>query len=194
MLFFSASELGDLAIPASLSQLPTAVGVRVTLLFRRSAIRAPQKGKGAIEVLVPKAFTKAQREDIRFSIEADDYGGHETLLWYLRRIRPLVPGAASNPYFLPSPKFAGKPLSDKWFEAKFQEFMREIVHFPMTPHQFRHGQTSLLLHKHPEEILVIARRIGDTVKSMRQFYAFIDAVRAMKRGQTLIAGLIEDRK
>ena len=68
--------------------------------------------------------------------------------------------------------------------------MRTYVDLPMTPHQMRHGQVSLLLNAHPEEIEVIAKRIDDKAVTMRTFYSFIKALAMVERGQDLLKGLI----
>ena len=54
----------------------------------------------------------------------------------------------------------GAPLSAGYFGAEFSALMRTVVNLPMTPHQMRHGQTSLLLDRHPNEIEVIAKAAG----------------------------------
>lgn len=70
--------------------------------------------------------------------------------------------------------------------------MRTVVDLPMTPHQMRHGQTSLLLNAHPEEIEVIAKRIDDKAETLRAFYGWLDAMRLVERGQDLLVGLMDD--
>ena len=155
-------------------------------------IRVPEKGQGPIAVHIPAAFTKAKTEEIRFTIRHNRYKGHDTILWFVRCIRPLIPGAAGNPYLFPSPRKPGAPVSDGWFRDEFKSAARAVVGLPMCPHQFRHGQASLLLHKHPGDVVVIAKRTGHTVEALLRFYAFIDAIKAMERGQDMMIGLIDD--
>lgn len=167
--------------------------LEATLLGQGAWITVPQKGKTKpIKVFIPAAHTKAKAEDSRFDIRPNKYRGYETILWFVREIRPLIPGAQDNNYMFPSPQKPGAPVSDKWFRAEFCNASRSIVGLPMNPHQFRHGQASLLINKHPEELLVIAKRTGHTVDSLLRFYAFIDTLKAMERGQDLMIGLIDD--
>ncbi|MGC9419863.1 MAG: hypothetical protein ACP5EN_12915 [Rhodovulum sp.] len=167
--------------------------LEATLFGEAAWITLPQKGKTKpIKVFIPAAHTKAKKEDSRFEIRPNKYRGHETILWFVREIRPLIPGAKDNLYLFPSPRKPGAPISDKWFRAEFCNVSRSIVGLPMNPHQFRHGQASLLINKHPEELLVIAKRTGHTVDSLLRFYAFIDTLKAMERGQDLMIGLIDD--
>ena len=70
--------------------------------------------------------------------------------------------------------------------------MRTVVDFPMTPHQMRHGQTSLLLDRYPTEIEVIAKRIDDTVGTLRQFYGWLNSLKLVERGQDMMIGLMDD--
>ena len=70
--------------------------------------------------------------------------------------------------------------------------MRTHVGVPMTPHQMRHGQTSLLLNAHPNEVEVIAQRIGDHPDTLRRYYGWLNALKLVERGQDLLAGLIDD--
>lgn len=155
-------------------------------------IRVPDKGNGPIKVHIPAEFTKAGVEAIRFQIKPNKYQGHDTILWFVRRIRPLIPAADGNCFFLPSPRKPGAPVSDKWFREEFKAAMRSIVGLPACPHQFRHGQASLLLNKHPGEVVVIAKRTGHSVGTLLRFYAFLDAIKAMERGQDMMLGLMDD--
>lgn len=70
--------------------------------------------------------------------------------------------------------------------------MRAVVGLPMTPHQMRHGQTSLLLDRYPNEIEVIAKRIDDTAATLRQFYGWLNALKLVERGQDMMIGLMDD--
>ena len=70
--------------------------------------------------------------------------------------------------------------------------MRTVVNLPMTPHQMRHGQTSLLLDKYPNEIEVIAKRIDDRPGTLRQYYGWLSALKLVERGQDLLVGLMHD--
>lgn len=130
--------------------------------------------------------------EIRFPIAHNRYGAHDTIVWYLSVIRPLFPHAETSRYLFPSVKLKGRHLNSDYFGAKFQRMMRTVVDLPMTPHQMRHGQTSLLLDRHPNEIEVIAKRIDDTADTLRTFYGWLNAIKLVERGQDLMIGLMDD--
>lgn len=153
-------------------------------------IRVPKKGKKSIKVYIPKELTK-NKVDIEFPIRANKYGCHDTVLWYKRVIRPLFPHAATSPYLFPAVTKPGVHLNANYFGAQFAGLMRTVVDFPMTPHQMRHGQTSLLLDKHPTEIAAIAKRIDDTPATLHKFYAWLNSMKLVERGQDLLVGLME---
>lgn len=73
--------------------------IRARMIGEDAWIRLPDRKDGPIRVHVPAEHTKARLDDIRFEIRPDRYRGHETILWYVRRIRPLIPGAEENPPF-----------------------------------------------------------------------------------------------
>ena len=89
-------------------------------------------------------------------------------------------------------KTVGAQLNANYFGSAFASQMRIIVDLPMTPHQMRHGQTSLLLNKYPNEIEVIAKRIDDKPETLRQFYGWLNALKLVERGQDLLVGLMHD--
>ena len=147
------------------------------------------KSKAPIKVRIPEEFTK-NGVTIEFPIRHDKHGCHDTIRWYLRTIRPLYPLAATSRYLFPAIRKAGAHLDEGYFGERFSELMRRVVDLPMSPHQMRHGQTSLLLNAHPEEIEVIAKRIDDTVETLRLYYGYLDAMRLVERGQDLLVGLM----
>ena len=69
--------------------------------------------------------------------------------------------------------------------------MRDVVGVRCTPHNYRHGQASLLYHRYPERIGWIAVRLGDTQDTVLRHYAWVHAAKAMAEGQRLISDLIE---
>lgn len=181
---FAAIEIGGAPIRVENAMNLTCIG-------EDAQIRIPEKGKKKIEVLIPAELTKNEVE-IAFPIRANSFGCHDTIRWYLQTIRPLFPQAGTSLYLFPAVKTPGVPLNASYFGAEFAALMRTVVDLPMTPHQMRHGQTSLLLDKHPNEIEVIAKRIGDTAATLRQFYGWLNALKLVERGQDLLVGLMGD--
>ncbi|WP_157772627.1 hypothetical protein [Pseudoponticoccus marisrubri] len=181
---FAAIEIGGAPIRVENAMSLTCVG-------EDAQIRAPKTGKKAIKVLIPAELTKNGAE-IEFPIRANRHGCHDTIQWYLRVIRPMFPHAATSPFLFPAVKTPGAHLNPDFFGAEFAGLMRTVVNLPMTPHQMRHGQTSLLLDRHPNEIEVIAKRIDDTPGTLRQFYGWLNSMKLVERGQDLLIGLMED--
>ncbi|GAW34996.1 hypothetical protein RA2_02054 [Roseovarius sp. A-2] len=179
---FVAIEIGGAPI-----RIENAMGL--TCFGDDAQLRVP-KGKGKpMQVWIPPELTK-NRQEVEFPIQYDKFGYYETIRWYLKEIRPLFPHADSSPYLFPAVKTPGASMNPSWFGSEFSNVMRTYVDLPMTPHQMRHGQVSLLLNAHPEEIEVIAKRIDDKAATMRTFYSFIKALAMVERGQDLLKGLI----
>lgn len=181
---FAAIEIGGAPIRVSNAMALTCVG-------EDAWIHIPKQGKKKpFKVTIPAEFTK-NKVKIEFSIRCTQHGFHDVIHWYYETIRPLFPHAEESPFLFPSVTSADAHLDAGWFGEEFSNFMRIYVDLPMTPHQMRHGQTSLLLNEHPTEIEVIAKRIGDTPDTLRIFYAWLDSMRLVERGQDLIAGLMK---
>lgn len=180
---FAALEIGGAPIRVENAMALTCSGVDAQL-------RVPN-GKGKpLRIWIPPELTK-NNEEIDFPIHQDAFGYYETIRWYLKEIRPLFPHADSSPYLFPAVRAPGALMNPSWFGTEFSNLMRTCVDLPMTPHQMRHGQVSLLLNAHPEEIEVIAKRVDDKAGTMRTFYGFIKALHLVERGQNLLKGLID---
>lgn len=181
---FAAIEIGGAPIRRSNA-------MALTCVEEDAQIRIPNKGKTPMRVFIPAMLTK-NRVGIEFPIKWNRFGTYDTIRWYLETIRPLFPHAGSSPYLFPAIRAEGRPLEADFFAAKFSQLMRTVVDFPMTPHQMRHGQTSLLINKYPNEIEVIARRIDDTPDTLRQYYGWLNSLKLVERGQDMMIGLIDD--
>ncbi len=181
---FAAIEIGGAPIRVENAMCLTCDG-------EDAQIRVPAKGKKAIQVLIPAELTK-NKVEIAFPIKPNRFGCHDTIRWYLQAVRPLFPHAAANPFLFPAVTTPGAHLNADYFGAEFAGLMRTVVDLPMTPHQMRHGQTSLLLDRHPTEVDVIAKRIDDTPGTLRQFYGWLNSMKLVERGQDLLVGLMEE--
>lgn len=181
---FAALEIGGAPIRVENA-------MRLTCIGEDAQIRIPEKGRKPIKVLIPAELTK-NKATIEFPVRLNKYGYHDTICWYLRVIRPLFPHAATSLYLFPAVKTPGAHLNPDFFGAEFAGLMRTVVNLPMTPHQMRHGQTSLLLDRYPNEVEVIAKRIDDTPGTLRQFYGWLNSMKLVERGQDLLVGLMED--
>ncbi|SFB14918.1 hypothetical protein SAMN05421688_3250 [Poseidonocella pacifica] len=181
---FAAIEIGGAPIRVENA-------MRLTCVENDAQIRIPKKGKQPIKIHIPAALTK-NKVTIEFPIRLNKHGYHDTIHWYLRVIRPLFAHAATSPYLFPAVRTPGAYLNPDFFGAEFAGLMRTVVNLPMTPHQMRHGQTSLLLERHPNEIEVIAKRIDDTPGTLRQFYGWLNSMKLVERGQDLLVELMEN--
>ncbi|MEZ5778869.1 MAG: hypothetical protein R3E44_10965 [Paracoccaceae bacterium] len=181
---FAAIEIGGAPI-----RVRNAMGL--TCIGDDAQIRIPGKGNKPITVHIPAELTKNDVA-IEFPIRWNRHGCHDTIRWYLTEIRPLFPHTDGSIYLFPAVRAPGRPMAPGDFADTFCDLMRTVVDLPMTPHQMRHGQTSLLLNAHPEEIEVIAKRIDDKAETLRAFYGWLDAMRLVERGQDLLVGLMDD--
>ena len=156
-------------------------------------LRAKDKG---FEVEIPKAYVKNKKE-IRFEMRPDDYKFCDTVRWYLKEVRPrILAGPRSkkiraSQWLIPMRGDVGRPCPYATFHAWFKKIMRDVVEVPCTPHNFRHGQASLLYHRYPEHITKIAIRLGDEVVTVLRHYAWVHDELAMAAGQRLVVDLIE---
>ena len=98
---------------------------------------------------------------------------------------------AASQWLIPMLSDAGRPCPYETFHGWFVRIMRDVVGIRCTPHNYRHGQASLLYHRHPSRIGWIAVRLGDKQDTVLRHYAWVHAEKAMAEGQRLIAELIE---
>ncbi|MBY6157464.1 hypothetical protein [Pseudooceanicola nitratireducens] len=151
--------------------------------------------KKDVKVVIPGAFVK-NGEEIRFTMQPGPHRFSETVLWYLANVRPLIltdPDTgqiASSPWLIPMLSDPDRPCPYETFHGWFVRIMRDDVGVPCTPHNYRHGQASLLYHRHPERIGWIAVRLGDTQETVLRYYAWVHTEKAMAEGQQLIADII----
>ncbi|WP_068306588.1 hypothetical protein [Pararhodobacter sp. CCB-MM2] len=181
---FAAIEIGGAPIRRTNAMALTCVG-------EDAQISIPLKGRKPIHVVLPAGTTK-NNVRIEFPVKYNKYGAHDTITWYHNVIRPLFSHAEKSRYLFPAVRVAGRHLDPDYFAAQFERHMRTVVNLPMSPHQMRHGQTSLLLDRHPNEIEVIAKRIDDTADTLRTYYGWLNSIKLVERGQDLMIGLIDD--
>lgn len=180
---FAAIEIGGAPIRTSNAITLTSVG-------SDARIRVPKSARKPIKTYIPAARTKNKRT-IEFEIKPSRHQFHDVIRWYIDVIRPLFPHATQSRYLFPSLRGEIGHISKSYFAECFKTLMRSVVALPMRPHQMRHGQTSLLLDRHPNEVEVIASRIGDHAETLRKYYGWMNALKLVERGQDLIAGLID---
>jgi hypothetical protein len=149
-----------------------------------------------IRVVIPGNFVKNGKE-IRFEMRPGPHRFAETVLWYIDNVRPLIltdpdtGKTASSPWLIPMLSSPQRPCPYETFHGWFVHIMRDVVGVPCTPHNFRHGQASLLYHRYPERIGWIAVRLGDTQETVIRHYAWVHEEKAMAEGQRLISEMIK---
>ena len=180
---FAAIEIGGAPI-----RMKNAI--QLTWVGEDAKIRIPEKGTKPIAIFIPGGETK-NKKPIEVRIKPCKHGYYDVIRWFIKDIRPHFPNAKTSPYLFPSLKHPDGHVSNGHFRDTFKSLMANIADVPMTPHQMRHGQTSLLLNAHPDKVEVIAMRIGDHPDTLRQFYGWLNALRLVERGQDLLAGLID---
>lgn len=139
---------------------------------------------------VPAACTKNGKPIDVPILHTSRLRGLQTILWFIRTIRPLFPHAATSDYLFPAVTNAGKPLSygtftGWWYPAVSEEDLPE-----MTPHKMRHAQASIIISKRPGDWTLAAIRLGDTEAIVKRNYGFIDTERLhILAGQVLAEDL-----
>jgi hypothetical protein len=152
--------------------------------------------KDLFELTVPPGHTKNKKR-IWAPIRASSEKYHDTIRWYLQHIRPLFfsngPSGRQteeSPYLVPSVTDPRRPLPYGTFRGWFTRIMRNDVGIVCTPHNFRHGQASLLYHDNPGLLRTIARRLGDTEQTVLENYAWVHAELEAERGQNALVATI----
>ncbi|NOR31952.1 MAG: tyrosine-type recombinase/integrase [Sulfitobacter sp.] len=181
---FAAIEIGG--APVRLKN-----ALQLTCVGQEAHIQISTERKRAIAVFIPANLTK-NRKSIEFQIQPSKHHFYEVVRWYMDEIRGYFPNAQKSQYLFPSLKNADGHLSSGHFRSQFQSLMRRVANVPMSPHQMRHGQTSLLLNKYPEALEIIAIRINDHPQTLRNYYGWLNSLRLVEHGQNLLAGLIDE--
>ena len=158
---------------------------------------------------IPATHTK-NGQPIKAPLCAGDERYLETIEWFLREIRWLFfwdqAASAANgsecivrfakqlstksDWLVPGVKNPCLSLTDNTFRNWFENIMVEVSGISMDPHNFRHGQASLLYYHFPDQIEAIAARLGDTVETVLRYYAWIHQEKLMRKGQSMLISTI----
>lgn len=154
--------------------------------------------KVRFELTVPVGHTKNKKK-IWAPINASREKYHDTVRWYLEYVRPLflldpsTGEVVDSPYLVPAVMDPSKPLPYDTFRGWFLKIMRDVCGIVCTPHNFRHGQASLLYHNNPGLLRTIARRLGDTERTVVENYAWVHEEIEAERGQTALVAMIRKK-
>ena len=151
--------------------------------------------KDRYELTVPAGRTKNKKR-IWAPIVASREKYHDTVRWYLKWIRPLFLAgsgtgvAETSPYLVPAVTDPSRPLPYATFREWFLRIMRDRCGIVCTPHNFRHGQASILFHDNPGLLRTIARRLGDVERTVTETYAWVHEEFEAERGQDALVATI----
>ncbi|SLN71489.1 hypothetical protein PSM7751_03839 [Pseudooceanicola marinus] len=124
------------------------------------------------------AMTRRNQYLPRFVFEKDGLGaeGYRILSFYLNRIRPLFGGADLTDHVVPAIEAEHRSLVISTFDGWLTECSTSIG-LPLLPHNFRHGLCKIEIFYDPTCYPELETLTGDTEKTLRQHYAFIDRAR-----------------
>lgn len=190
-------QLGTLAAFAALSIYGVPLRINNALDLTLSGpspwLIMPRRPKDPVRIQIPAMHVK-NRKRIDAQLCDGPNRALETFLWFVREIRPRMPGAATSPFLFPGEGQARR-ISAACLRAPLQKESRRIRLPTMNPHWFRHGMASLYLHRHPGAWPHLATLLGDEEETVRKFYAFIDEEQARLEVQeniARVAGLFPD--
>ena len=130
------------------------------------------------------ALTRRNQSMPPILLSDDDPGAFAfaILTFFLERIRPLFPGAASSNALFPPIEAHHSHLVDKTFGRWLLECSSEIA-LPLKSHNFRHGLASIMINEDPGCIEQIAMLLGDHPATVARYYAFLDRQRSLTKMQ-----------
>jgi len=112
-------------------------------------------------------------------MSAGDYGPG-ILRFFLDRIRPLFPGAASSHALFA----AIEPRHDHLVEKTFDTWLVDCsckIGMPMTAHNYRHGVASIQINEDPNCLEELAILLCDKPETLRKYYAFLDREKTLRK-------------
>lgn len=112
--------------------------------------------------------------------------GVRILRFHLEQIRPLFPGHRESNLLFPGLGADGRALSAQTFSNWLSTCSRAIG-FSLTSHNFRHGICTIQINDDPNCIEELAVLLGDTPRTIRRYYAFLDRKKVLCGMQERIA-------
>ncbi|TCM73515.1 tyrosine-type recombinase/integrase [Rhodovulum steppense] len=144
-----------------------------------------EKGRDAA-LNVPAGTTK-NGKPINAPIRArSQFRGLSTIRWYIENVRPLFPHHESSNYLFPAIGEPGRPLAYQTFLNWWNPAIRETPMGCMTPHNYRHGQATILINARPGDWAFAASRLGDEAKTVERRYGWIDHEHLMIEGHRIL--------
>lgn len=185
-------QLGAVAAFSAIETCAAPYRIERMTQFRLSGPKAdvllPSKGIPAARFLLPEVQNKNKRV-VAVSMKQDKRNGLDTLLWYVKRVRPLFDEAGGSEYLFPAVQSPG-PMRKTMLTGWFKKLSRQLG-VPMTPHNFRHAIASMLIKRHPGQYEAVAVLLGDTERTVRTYYAWVNARVQIEAAQSLVLGLAD---
>ena len=154
-------------------------------------------------IAVPGGYTK-NGKPIRVTMLKSRFKCTETVEWFIKSVRPHYfenlssdPEIARSelsacPYLVPAIRSKATHLNYRSFADWFSKWMRDLVGIVCTPHNFRHGQASVMYYAMPGRIDLIAERLGDCAETVIGHYAWVHSEIKARQGQELLFDIIQN--
>jgi hypothetical protein len=176
-----ARQYGTIACFAAIETdaAPVRVDNALNITFGRPGawLTLPTRHEKNGRLQIPASCTKNGKPIDAPILHTSRTRGLQTILWFIRTIRPLFRHAGTSDFLFPAVKEAGKPLSYGTFAGWWYPAVSEEDLPDMTPHKLRHAQASILISKRPGDWTLAAIRLGDTEATVKRNYGFIDVER-----------------
>lgn len=188
-----ARQLGSVAVFSAIETVaaPFRIDNSLGAVFRGDVGRTlflPSAASNFAKFVFPEMLTK-NNEQIEVKLVEDRRHGLDTLLWYLRVIRPLYPHHESSNFLFPSVENPGRSIRNTVFRDWFRQVTRALG-LPMTPHNFRHALASMMIKARPGCWDDIAALLGNTPETVMKYYAWVNKQTQMENAQRLVLELL----
>lgn len=183
-------QLGAFAAYCAISTcgLPMRIDNLMKLRFRGPDANCllPTKATPFARFLLPGTEVK-NGKPIQAPLHQDRRNGLDTVLWYIKCVRPLFLKSEDSVFLFPEVRGTGA-MDKKMFREWFKKISRSLG-LPMVPHNFRHALASLLIHAYPGQYEAVAVLLGDTENTVRTYYAWVNKRVQIDAAQALVVGL-----
>lgn len=187
-------QLGSVAVFSAIETVAAPFRIENTLstVFRGDADRTlflPTSASNFAKFVYPELVTKND-EQIEVKLIEDRRHGLDTLMWYLRVIRPLYPPHETSNFLFPSVEKPGARIRNTVFREWFRKITRSLG-VPMTPHNFRHALASMMIRARPGSWDEIAALLGNTPETVMRYYAWVNKQTQIENAQSLVLELLD---
>lgn len=187
-------QLGSVAVFSAIETVAAPFRIENTLstVFRGDVDRTlflPTSASNFAKFVYPERVTK-NGQQIEVKLIEDRRHGLDTLMWYLRVIRPLYPHHETSNFLFPSVEKPGARIRNTVFREWFRKITRSLG-VPMTPHNFRHALASMMIRARPGSWDEIAALLGNTPETVMKYYAWVNKQTQIENAQSLVLELLD---